>query len=174
MVARCMPGAVLHEVRGDELVGSITVRLGPMKIEYEGIASVLEQDASLRRMVIEGSAKDRRGGGTAKATVVATLVDDAGGTVVTVETELAITGRPAQMGKGLIQDVAEGIIDQFADRLQSELSAGAKTQGTEPPASEEFLDLGSAMARPLLIRVIPVVIAVAVGLFVAWLVFRKR
>lgn len=173
MVARCMPGAELHEVRGDKLVGSITVRLGPMKIQYDGVASVVEQDALLRRMVIQGSAKDKRGGGTAKATVVATLVKDAEGTIVNVATELDITGRPAQMGRGLIQDVAEKIINQFAARLQSELSGGEETRETEPSESKEYLDLGSAMARPLLTRVIPVGI-VATGLLIAWLVFRKR
>jgi len=169
-----MPGAELQEVRGDEIAGSITVRLGPIKIKYEGVASILEQDASRRRMVVAGSANDRRGGGTAKATVVATLAGDAGGTVVNVDTELAITGRPAQMGQGLIQDVAERIIDQFADRLQQELAASPQTQRMEPPPSEEFLDLGSAAAGPLLTRVIPAVIAAAAVLCVAWLVFRKR
>ncbi len=174
MVARCMPGAELHEVRGDELIGSITVRLGPMKIKYEGVATVVEQDSSLRRIVSEGSAKDRRGGGTAKATVSATLVDDDGGTVVNVETELAITGRPAQMGQGLIQDVAEQVINQFADRLQAELAAGHDGELTESSETEDTLDLGAAVAGPLLARAVPAGIAIGIGLCVAWLLFRKR
>jgi carbon monoxide dehydrogenase subunit G len=174
MVARCMPGAELHEVRGDELIGSITVRLGPMKIKYEGVASVVEQDTSLRRIVSEGSAKDRRGGGTAKATVSATLVDDDGGTVVNVETELAITGRPAQMGQGLIQDVAEQVINQFADRLQAELSGGRDGELTGSSETEDTLDLGAAVAGPLLARAVPAGIAIGIGLCVAWLLFRKR
>jgi carbon monoxide dehydrogenase subunit G len=174
MVARCMPGAELHEVRGDELIGSITVRLGPMKIKYEGVASVVEQDISLRRIVSEGSAKDRRGGGTAKATVSATLVEDNGGTVVNVDTELAITGRPAQMGQGLIQDVAGQVIDQFADCLQAELSGGRDGESTGSSESEDTLDLGAAVAGPLLARVVPAGIAIGIGLFLAWLLFRKR
>ncbi len=174
MVARCMPGAELHEVRGDELIGSITVRLGPMKIKYEGFASVVEQDISLRRIVSEGSAKDRRGGGTAKATVSATLVEDNGGTVVNVDTELAITGRPAQMGQGLIQDVAGQVIDQFADCLQAELSGGRDGESTGSSKSEDTLDLGAAVAGPLLARAVPAGIAIGIGLFLAWLLFRKR
>ncbi len=174
MVARCMPGAKLHEVRGDELIGSITVRLGPMKIKYEGVASVVEQDISLRRIVSEGSAKDRRGGGTAKATVSATLVEDNGGTVVNVDTELAITGRPAQMGQGLIQDVAGQVIDQFADCLQAELSGGRDGESTGSSESEDTLDLGAAVAGPLLARAVPAGIAIGIGLFLAWLLFRKR
>ncbi len=174
MVARCMPGAELHEVRGDELIGSITVRLGPMKIKYEGVASVVEQDTSLRRIVSEGSAKDRRGGGTAKATVSATLVDDDGGTVVNVETELAITGRPAQMGQGLIQDVAEQVINQFADRLQAELAAGHDGESTGSSEGEDSLDLGATVAGPLLARALPALISIGIGILVAWLLFRKR
>jgi carbon monoxide dehydrogenase subunit G len=174
MVARCMPGAELEEERGDELLGSITVRLGPMKIKYEGVAKVVEQNISLRRMVSEGSARDRRGGGTAKATVTATLVEDSGGTVVNVGTDLSITGRPAQMGQGLIQDVAEQVIDQFADRLQVELSGDQDGQLTAASEPEDALDLGAAVAGPLLSRAVPVLIATAVGLFVAWLLFRKR
>ncbi len=174
MVARCMPGAELHEVRGDELLGSITVRLGPMKIKYEGVATVVERDSSLRRIVSEGSARDRRGGGTAKATVSATLVNDGSGTVVNVDTELAITGRPAQMGQGLIQDVAGQVINQFADRLQAELSGTRDGELTGSSESEDTLDLGAAVVGPLLARAVPAGIAIGIGLFVAWLLFRKR
>ena len=174
MVARCMPGAELDEVRGDELMGSITVRLGPMKIKYEGVASVLAPDIALRRMVSEGSANDRRGGGTAKATVAVTLVDDGEATVVNVDTELAITGRPAQMGQGLIQDVAGQVIDQFADCLQAELSAGHDAQLTESSEGADALDLGTAVMGPLLTRATPAMVAVGIGLLVGWLLFRKR
>jgi len=173
-VARCMPGAQLHEVRGDELFGSVMVRLGPMKVQYDGVARVVEQDASLRRMVIEGSGKDKRGGGTARATMVASLVEDAGGSVVNVDTELAITGRPAQMGKGLIQDVAARIIDQFAERLQTELSSSSEAPDSEPPATEDSLDLGAVVAGPVLARVVPALIAGAIALFVVWSLVRKR
>ncbi|HDL48472.1 MAG TPA: carbon monoxide dehydrogenase [Actinobacteria bacterium] len=173
-IARCMPGARLHEVRGDEVLGSVTVRLGPMKVEYDGVIRVVEQDASIRRMVMEGSGKDKRGGGTAKATIVAGVVEDAGGSVVNVDTELAITGRPAQMGQGLLQDVAERIIDQFAKQLETELSSSPRASETARPEREDPLNLGTAVAGPLLKRLTPVLVAIALALFVVWLLVRNR
>jgi uncharacterized protein len=170
-IARCMPGAQLHEVRGDELFGSVTVRLGPMKVEYDGVARILEQDTSDRRMVIEGSGRDKRGGGSAKATIVAFVVDESGESVVKVETKLAITGRPAQMGQGLLQEVAEKIVDQFAERLKAEILSAHEESGPPPPGGDS-LDL-SAAAGPLMKRVAPILIAAA-ALFVTWWFFRRR
>jgi uncharacterized protein len=172
-VARCMPGAQLHEVRGDELLGSVTVRLGPMKAQYDGVARVMEQDASAFRMVIQGSGRNKRGGGTAKATMVASLAQDAGECVVSVQTELAITGRPAQMGQGLLQDVAEQIVNQFAERLQAELSSSPEATESVPPPSEDALDLGTAVSGPLMARVGPLLLAGSVALVVVWWLFQR-
>jgi len=173
-IARCMPGAQLHDVQGDELLGSVTVRLGPMKVEYDGVARIVGRDASARRMVIEGSGKDKRGGGTAKATMVATVVADAGESIVNVETELSITGRPAQMGQGLLQDVAERIVDQFAEKLQVEMSSAQGGAAPSLQASDDSLDLGTAVAGPLMERVGPVLLAVAAAIVVAWWISRRR
>lgn len=173
-IARCMPGARLHDVQGDELLGSVTVRLGPMKVEYDGVARIVGRDATARRMVIEGSGKDKRGGGTAKATMVATVVADAGESIVNVETELSITGRPAQMGQGLLQDVAERIVDQFAEKLQAEMSSAQGGAAPSLQASDDSLDLGTAVAGPLMDRVGPVLLAVAAAIVVAWWISRRR
>lgn len=173
-IARCMPGAQLHDVQGDELLGSVTVRLGPMKVEYDGVARIIERDVSTRRMVIEGSGKDKRGGGNAKATMVATVVADAGESIVNVETDLAITGRPAQMGQGLLQDVAERIVDEFAERLQAEMSSLQGVAARSLPARDDTLDLGTAVAGPLMERMRPFVIAVAAAIVIAWWILRKR
>ncbi len=173
-IARCMPGAQLHDVQGDELLGSVTVRLGPMKVEYDGVARIIERDVSTRRMVIEGSGKDKRGGGNAKATMVATVVADAGESIVNVETDLAITGRPAQMGQGLLQDVAERIVDEFAERLQAEMSSLQGVAARSLPAHDDTLDLGTAVAGPLMERMRPFVIAVAGAIVIVWWILRKR
>ena len=104
----------------------------------------------------------------------ATLVGEDNGTLVNVDTELAITGRPAQMGQGLIQDVAGQVIDQFAACLQSELSGSHDGDVAESSERQGSLDLGAVAAGPLLARAVPALISIGIGVFVAWLLLRKR
>lgn len=165
-VAPCLPGATLQAVDGDMLHGAVKVKLGPVLLNYLGNATVLERDPASRVMVMEGRAKDSRGNGTAAARITARLeaLDDAN-TTVHVRTELDVTGRPAQFGRGLMQDVGNKIVDQFATRLAEELtaappaaSAGRPTAphgpvedaptGTTASAANEPLDLGGMLPRP--------------------------
>ncbi|UQX90231.1 SRPBCC domain-containing protein [Jatrophihabitans telluris] len=134
-VAGCMPGAVLESVDGDEFTGSVKVRLGPIGLTYKGKASFTEKDERGRRAVIVAQGRDARGNGTASATVTATLLDqDGGGTRVTVATDLNITGKPAQFGRGVMADVGNKLIGQFADCLADKLGSGpASDGGAEQP-----------------------------------------
>jgi len=122
-VASCMPGAALDTVDGDDFTGRVKVKLGPIGLMYKGKASFIEKDKQARRVVINAQGRDARGNGTAAAKVSATLTD-AGGkqTKVDVITDLDITGKPAQFGRGVMADVGNKLIGEFADRLAAELA----------------------------------------------------
>jgi uncharacterized protein len=121
-VAPCMPGAVLTEVDGDAFTGTVAVKVGPISLKYKGSGEFLEKDESARRVVIKAAGKDTRGNGTASATVTVTLREDGAGTTGAVHTDLSITGRPAQLGRGLISEVGGKILNSFATSLAAELA----------------------------------------------------
>jgi carbon monoxide dehydrogenase subunit G len=124
-VAPCMPGAALTSVDGDEFTGLVKVKLGPVGLTYNGKASFAEKDPAAHRAVIVAQGKDARGSGTAAATVTATLTEaGAAETTVHVVTDLNITGKPAQFGRGVMTDVGNKLIGQFADCLAGKLGAG--------------------------------------------------
>ncbi|MYW95658.1 SRPBCC family protein [Amycolatopsis rubida] len=131
-VAPCMPGASLTKVEGDAFAGTVKVKLGPISLLYKGTGEFLEKDEAARKVVIKASGKDSRGGGTAAATVTLTLTERDGGTHGAVATDLAITGRPAQFGRGLISEVGGKILDTFAGNLAASLEAPV----TEVPAAK--------------------------------------
>ncbi len=121
-VAPCMPGATLTEVDGDNFKGSVKVKLGPISLLYKGTGEFLSKDADTRTVVIKASGKDARGNGTAAATVTVSLTPDGAATVGSVQTDLSITGKPAQFGRGLISEVGGKILDSFAACLASKLA----------------------------------------------------
>jgi carbon monoxide dehydrogenase subunit G len=124
-IAPCMPGATLGEVDGDEFTGTVKVKLGPIGLTYKGKARFSEKNVAARRAVIEASGKDARGSGTAKATVTTVLEEESpNSTRVIVQTDLNITGKPAQFGRGVMADVGNKLIGQFADCLEAKLAAG--------------------------------------------------
>lgn len=118
-IAPCLPGATLDRVDGDEIEGAVKVKLGPVMLDYRGVATVTERDAKTRRMSFTGSGRDPHGNSSASATVTARLDGGVGDdpTNVTVTTDLDVTGRPAQFGRGMMQEVGNRVIGQFADRL---------------------------------------------------------
>jgi uncharacterized protein len=121
-VAPCMPGATLTEVDGDAFKGSVKVKLGPISLLYKGSGEFLTKDADARTVVIKASGKDSRGNGTAAATVSVSLTADGDTTKGAVVTDLSITGKPAQFGRGLISEVGGKILDTFATCLASKLA----------------------------------------------------
>jgi carbon monoxide dehydrogenase subunit G len=137
-VAECFPGASVSAVEGDEFKGSCKVKLGPISLTYAGEGTFVEKDESARRMVIDARGKDKRGNGTAAAKVVATFAAaDGNGTQVDVTTDLSITGKPAQFGRGVIQDVSDKLLQQFMDCLESRVGAPAGKHAAEAPAATE-------------------------------------
>lgn len=180
-IAPCMPGATLESVNGDEFTGNVKVKLGPVSMTYGGEAKFLSKDVVNHIAVIEGTGKETRGTGTAKAHVTTELIaEGASATRVEVTTELTITGKAAQFGRGVMQDVAGKLVTQFADNL-SEVIASSETVGSsssgaesaEPVRQAEALDLGSVAMAPVLKRVIPVVIGIAVVIGIIWWVVAQ-
>src|SRR4051812_12932223 len=130
-VAPCVPGATLTAVDGDSFTGTVKVKVGPITLLYRGTGSFTEQDEQARRAVLKASAKDTRGNGTVNATVTLTLAEEGDRTSGVVATDLSITGKPAQFGRGLIADVGGKIVEQFAACLSEKLAAPAAAAGTE-------------------------------------------
>jgi uncharacterized protein len=136
-VAPCFPGATLTSYEGDTFEGTVKVKLGPISLTYKGKGTYLSRDEAGHKVVIDANGRDSRGNGTAKATVTGTLVADGPDkTAVTMVTDMTITGRPAQFGRGVISDVADKIIGQFAscvaDKLTGEPEAAAPAEAPEP------------------------------------------
>ena len=123
-IAPCMPGAALDSVTGDDFTGRVKVKLGPINLTYQGKASFVEKDEAAHRAVIDARGKDQRGNGTAAAVVTATLAAEGSTTRVDVLTDLNITGRPAQFGRGVMTDVGNKLLGQFADKLAAQLGEG--------------------------------------------------
>jgi uncharacterized protein len=137
-VTPCLPGAALTEESGDEYKGEMKVRLGPVSQEYEGTVKIEEADESEHRAVLKANGKDARGQGTASATITSTLQDEGNeSTKVRVETNMQLTGRAAQFGRGVQQDVAEKLLNRFAECLENEIMGGGAEEELEPDASEE-------------------------------------
>ena len=154
-VGRALPGASI-EPDGAEgsYRGRLKVRLGPVTVEYEGVATVVDVDEDEHVASFHLQGREARGHGGATATITNRLSSEDGATRVVVETELAVTGRAAQLGRGLMEDVAARMLEQFASRLEREVLAGAEAAEVAPAAErvEEALDLGAAAWQPLLRR----------------------
>src|SRR5215210_4991168 len=136
-VTPCLPGAALTEESGDEYKGEMKVRLGPVTQNYNGTVKIEEADESAHRAVIKADGKDARGQGTASATITSTLHEEDGSTRVNVETDMQITGRAAQFGRGVQQEVAEKLLTQFAECLEEQIMGGGAEEEPEPAAASE-------------------------------------
>ncbi len=144
-IGPCMPGASIESVDGDDFTGSVKVKLGPIGLTYKGKASFIEKDEAAHRAVIDARGRDARGNGTASAKVTAVLSDEDGSsTLVKVNTDLDITGKPAQFGRGVMVDVGNKLIGQFADSLSAEISSGSTTPADAAPAADPPADAPAA------------------------------
>lgn len=158
-VAPCMPGASLTSVDGDDFTGTVKVKVGPIQVTYKGQARFVEKDDAQHRVVIEASGKEARGSGTAAATVTAHLQAEGSQTKAQVVTDLNITGRPAQFGRGVMADVGAKLIGRFADCLAEELAGGATpsagptvaapTAPSSAAANDDTQPVETAAAAPL-------------------------
>ncbi|RAY12861.1 carbon monoxide dehydrogenase [Actinomadura craniellae] len=147
-IAPCVPGATLTAHDGDQFQGKVKVKLGPIGLTYNGTVTFVSLDEAAKVAVLEASGREARGGGTAKAVVTCQLVESGGGTDVLVETELAITGKPAQFGRSALSDVATTLIDQFAANLATELAAAPAQPAAAEPSARPAADAPPAGSPP--------------------------
>ena len=164
-IAPCMPGATLESVAGDEFTGNVKVKLGPVSMVYGGEACFISKDYAAHTAVIVGTGKESRGTGTAKANVTIKLVAESSSqTRVDVATELTITGKAAQFGRGVMQDVAGRLVTQFAGNLEQVIAGRSGSVGAVAPApikTSDSVNLLATAGAPILKRVVPAVIAIA-------------
>jgi uncharacterized protein (TIGR03382 family) len=147
-----MPGAQLVGHEGDDYLGKVKVKVGPVTSEFTGKVRFVEQDRDQHRAVIDGKGKESRGTGNAAATVTAQLHDDGDRTHVTVDTDLKIVGKLAQFGSGMLQQVSEKLLGQFVESFEAKLtaeSAGSPASPASPvvPADTEAAAKPVAEAR---------------------------
>ncbi|MDT4929514.1 MAG: uncharacterized protein QOF92_2381 [Pseudonocardiales bacterium] len=136
-IAPCLPGAQLTGVDGDVYSGKVKIKVGPVISEYAGTARFVEKDAAAHRAVIDAKGKDSRGAGNAAAAIHAQLRPDGAQTVVTVDTDLNISGKIAQFGSGMIKEVSAKLLGQFVQNLEAKLllPATAVPEGSGQPAT---------------------------------------
>ncbi|MFG2779831.1 SRPBCC family protein [Streptomyces prunicolor] len=187
-LAPCMPGAELTGVDGDIHRGKVRVKVGPMVSQFAGTARFVERDESAHHAVISAAGKDMRGGGNASATVDARLRGEGAGTVVTVSTDLNISGRLAQFGSGMIKEISEKLFAQFVANVETQLLATQEAEAepeavpTEPeavpaaPVSQLApsapLDLMQVAGASVYKRLLPAVGAAVVVAVVIYLLVR--
>ncbi|HKY15905.1 MAG TPA: SRPBCC family protein [Microthrixaceae bacterium] len=149
-IAPCLPGAQLQEIEGEEYRGVVKVKVGPITAQYKGAATFIERDEDARRVVIKGDGRDTRGQGTATAMITAQLTE-AGPerTTVAVSTDLTVTGKVAQFGRGVMADVSGKLMDQFAVNLATTvLSPGAQAASAPSEAPEPAAAGAGDASRP--------------------------
>ncbi|GAA3319202.1 SRPBCC family protein [Arthrobacter ramosus] len=132
-IAPCFPGATLTSVSGEQFTGTVKVKLGPIAMIYTGTGEFLERNQETHTVVISATGKDKRGNGTAGATVTAVLTRDGDGTSVDVTTDMNVTGKPAQFGRGVIQDISDKLLEQFVQCVIGKAGGGAPSD-IEPAA----------------------------------------
>lgn len=123
-LAPCFPGATITSIDGDDFAGSVKIKLGPIALVYTGTGRYVAKDAGSRKLVIEARGKDKRGNGTATAIVSAAFLQSGEQTDVEVTTDLSITGKPAQFGRGVISDVSDKLLDQFVSCVSGRFAEG--------------------------------------------------
>ncbi|KGA11072.1 MAG: putative carbon monoxide dehydrogenase accessory protein [actinobacterium acAcidi] len=191
-IAPCLPGAQLQEIEGDTYRGIVKVKVGPIQAQFKGQASFVEQDHVAHRVVLKGEGRDTTGKGNAAALITAELTSlNASSTSVKVLTDLSITGKVAQFGRGAMADISDKLLAQFVENLntligeqQASPAPAAPAPAAAPTNDEddapqvrkidapeaEALDLLSVSSGAIVKRAIPVVIAIAA--VVIWLVVR--
>jgi len=152
-IAPCLPGAQLQEIEGNDYRGIVKVKVGPITAQYKGTATLVEADESAHRIVLDAAGRDTRGQGNAKAKIVVTMNQDGDGTRVDVVTDLSITGKVAQFGRGVMADVSSKLLGQFVACLESNVLSGngsssEAADATEPPAPAKGASDAAPAAAP--------------------------
>jgi len=169
-IAPCLPGAELHDVDGDNFHGAVKIKVGPITAQYKGTATYQEKDQASKRVIIKGDGRDTRGAGNASALITAELTEISSSiTNVKVLTELTITGKVAQFGRGAISDVSGKLMTQFATNLEELLNTSSNETSTNENEDEQKpeteLNLLSLVALPVLKRFAAPLVGIAIIVF---------
>jgi carbon monoxide dehydrogenase subunit G len=180
-VAGCMPGSKLTgRVDDSTYSGEVKVKVGPLGVSYTGTVKFLSVDSAARVAVLKASGREQHGQGNADAHVTARVLPDGDGSKVAIETDLMIRGKVAQFGRGVIGEVSQRLIDQFAQNVEKSFTtngsspAAASTPTSAPVEEAPALDGLSLVLGPLLKRAAPVAAGVALGLLAGMGFRRKR
>jgi carbon monoxide dehydrogenase subunit G len=192
LITPCLPGATLTDHDADEYKGKIKIKVGPVTADYSGSAVFVQRDEAARHVEISASGRDSRGSGNASATIIADMTTDGDGTKVSISTDLKISGKVAQFGKGMIAEVSTKLIDQFVDCIEQELlgeavidqvaaesaaAPGAAAPAAAParprPQQAEALDLMEYAGNSVYKRLIPIAAVIAV-LIALGLILKRR
>lgn len=196
-IAPCMPGAKIESHDGDIYTGRLKVKLGPMELTYRGDIRFIERDDAAKHALVDAQAKEIKGRGAAKSQISMAGTAVAGGAEIHIESEFSVSGKAAQFGRGVMEEVGEKLMDDFARRLGEQVGAAARdvtatpprdasadgaadvppaapaapvvepTPATPPPPADEALDIGGAVRGPLLKR-LALPAALVVAALVAW------
>ncbi len=198
-IAPCLPGAELTGHEGDTYEGTMKVKVGPVVAEYAGSATIVEMNEADRTVKLTASGRDKRGAGNASADIEAKMVEVDGGTTVSIGTDLKVSGKVAQFGRGVMADVSKKLLGQFAECIEGKLqsaeevaeavgAASAEMNGSSTDAGpaaatatassaggggdDDVLDLMDVAGGALAKRLVPVVGAVVAAIII-WLIVRK-
>jgi uncharacterized protein len=158
-VAACLPGAELTEDLGDDKYqGQVAVRMGPVRLNFNGTAQVIERDEAAKRLVLHATGAEAKGRGQATMDITATLARTARGTKVAVAQDLQLSGAAAQYGRGMISDVTSVLMRDFSARMQDRIERTERGESAEQIAaasatSASGLTLGLRAAVMALSRV---------------------
>ena len=147
-IAPCLPGAQLQEIAGEEYRGVVKVKVGPITASYKGVAKFEDRNDVTHTAVIVGNGRDTRGQGNASAKITMTLVPDGMGTSVKVSTELSVTGKVAQFGRGVMADVSAKLLAQFVANLERDVLSVPAVDLTTPEEADPGV-AGAAPATPV-------------------------
>jgi uncharacterized protein len=174
-VAPCLPGATLEGREGEAYRGSVRVKVGPIVTAYRGSVRFLEVDKDARRVVLDARGADQHGNGNAEARVIAHVRPDEHGSVLALDTDLLISGKVAQFGRGVLGDISQKLMQQFAQNLCARLESGVRIPTPATPAAPPAgaapgetaeIDAWTMLAVPVLKRAAPFAAAFAVGVAV--------
>ena len=194
-IAPCLPGAKLIDQDGDTYEGTMKVKVGPIVAEYSGTATVVEMNETDRTVKLTASGRDKRGAGNASADIFASMVEDDGGTTVSIATDLKVAGKVAQFGRGAMADISKKLLGQFAECIEAKLQQAdvvdeaetepetieapndeAEASAPEPEVSidddDDVLDLMGVASGALAKRLIPAVGGVVAAVIV-YLIVRN-
>lgn len=162
-VAACIPGAELEGSDGDEHRANVAVKVGPVGLTLAGTATIVSRDDHAHRMVVRGNARDRKGNGSAEATVTMVAHERDGRSAVTVTTDLELGGRIAQFGSPVISQVSNRILKQFAHRLNEAIAGPDEQPAASPAANAPASRVSTCAADDRLALALTALAGVALG-----------